>query len=484
MGELYTVGADTWQDITWSDAGGQTFIPITPFTWHYLKLYLYKPAEGSALRARIYYADGEHKPFGEVLAVAMFLPKYFPPGVDQSWITRVLQPFKATPIWEYAIVLHQALIAPPSLAAWAYDAGDAAYPRGRRLSSDDRGATWTVHPDDDHLFAIWGEPWAPPPPPLPGLNKWAVMGVVTDYVDDNLRVKAYTDVPCHLTLYYTFKQPWTHREIASRRGLSAPWETYWCYVSWIQVEQEEEGDSETHTFLIPGLVTCQWIWYRFRGTIDGKNSPSDSPIFAKHIVTPITQSFWATQDGRRQWKTAGPPDGYTTAHDAPIAEGSLLDWTYTIGQQYLMGDKYRVFRSGVVFDTSAIPAGSTISSAKIRFHLTSDNSVNDFLLTLVDGKDLDTPMVLSDYGDLLDEVTDGGHFDTFQLQPPPWTFEITFTPYGLTLIKPGGLTKLGLRSSDDILANLPTHIGEHIDIRGGDHPDPAVVPYLTVSYTP
>lgn len=95
-----------------------------------------------------------------------------------------------------------------------------------------------------------------------------------------------TDVPCHLFLFYTFNEPWTHRVTRNDRGLLVPWYTYWCYNTWIIVEQDSAGDTVHHKFHINGLVTCNHIWFRFHGTIAGVSSPSDSPIFHLHYVKP------------------------------------------------------------------------------------------------------------------------------------------------------------------------------------------------------
>jgi len=117
-------------------------------------------------------------------------------------------------------------------------------------------------------------------------DRWFPLDVQQVVNSDGYTITLTTDVAAHLFLFYTFKEPWTHRVSVNERGLLVPWWAYWCYVSWIIVEQDEPGDTLEHTFQITGLVTCNHIWFRFHGTIAGNSSPSASPIFHKHFVKP------------------------------------------------------------------------------------------------------------------------------------------------------------------------------------------------------
>jgi len=118
------------------------------------------------------------------------------------------------------------------------------------------------------------------------IPRWYPVDVQQTFTAVGVDVVLTTDVPCHLWLFYTFQEPWIHPITGRQRGLGVPWYAYWCYVTWIVVEQEEAGDTTEHTFIITGLVTCNKIWYRFHGNIGGVSSPSDSPIIYKHYVKP------------------------------------------------------------------------------------------------------------------------------------------------------------------------------------------------------
>lgn len=113
---------------------------------------------------------------------------------------------------------------------------------------------------------------------------WYPLAIAQTQVVGGYEIVLTTDRPCHLWLYWTMNPPWVHRITRLERGLSVPWDAYWCYTSWTLIEQDEDGDTTEHTFSWLGWVNCQTKYFRFHGTIGGVNSPSDSPIFWKHYL--------------------------------------------------------------------------------------------------------------------------------------------------------------------------------------------------------
>lgn len=120
-------------------------------------------------------------------------------------------------------------------------------------------------------------------------DKWFPLSLSSVPVAGGFDITLVTDVPSHLYLYWTDKEPWVHRRASVQRGLAVPWHSYWCFVVWHIIEQEEAGDTTTHTFIWRGWQVCQTKWFRFHGTIAGQPSPSDSPIFHLHytFVPPV-----------------------------------------------------------------------------------------------------------------------------------------------------------------------------------------------------
>ncbi|MBA7637555.1 hypothetical protein ES703_45200 [subsurface metagenome] len=115
-------------------------------------------------------------------------------------------------------------------------------------------------------------------------DRWYPLTIQQTTTADGFIVVLTTDVPCHLWLYWTFKVPWTHRTSAVHRGLNVPWDAYWCFVAWQKIEQDEDGDTTTHTFNWTGWEVCQTRYFRFHGTVDGQDSPSDTAILHKHYT--------------------------------------------------------------------------------------------------------------------------------------------------------------------------------------------------------
>jgi hypothetical protein len=155
---------------------------------------------------------------------------------------------------------------------------------------------------------------------------------------------------------------------------------------------------------------------------------------------------------------------YLTAHDA--ATGIFyFNSDLMIGQS--MPGSYYVWRTGLVFDTSSIPAGSVIIAAKITMRLTWDQTITDFDVVVQNGQPTypHDPIVVGDY--LYSQYSDnGGSFGTNGLGSVTSTFDINLNSTGLGWVKPGSITKLMLLSSEDIAASAP---GANNEVFGVNH---------------
>ncbi|MBA7574865.1 hypothetical protein ES708_16680 [subsurface metagenome] len=114
------------------------------------------------------------------------------------------------------------------------------------------------------------------------MNNFAVLTIAYSHTATSIIITITTNTPCHLTCYYTDKEPGSHRTSRNQRGLTLPWGVYYCFVAWQSVEQIEPGDTLTHTFEVPDWSYCQTKWFAFRGTVNEDLSPSVSPIFEYH----------------------------------------------------------------------------------------------------------------------------------------------------------------------------------------------------------
>ncbi|MBA7550193.1 hypothetical protein ES705_42701 [subsurface metagenome] len=114
------------------------------------------------------------------------------------------------------------------------------------------------------------------------LQHFAVLQVSYFHSETSIVITCTTNNPCHLTCYYTDKEPLRHATSRVVRGLSLPWGAYWCFVAWNSVEQQEAGDTLIHTFEVPDWSYCQTKWLCFRGTVGGQLSPSVSALLKHH----------------------------------------------------------------------------------------------------------------------------------------------------------------------------------------------------------
>ena len=162
------------------------------------------------------------------------------------------------------------------------DATASQYPPGKAWESNDSGVTWDEIPNTDFIFEVWG--WEPPPvsDPTPAISNWAPLSLTQPEVPECHTITVTTDIPVHLFMRWTDKKPLTHATELIRRGISLPNATRWCFVAWHEVEQEEAGDTLTHTFILCDWIVCETRYFYFIGTKQAEESPSASPIFYYH----------------------------------------------------------------------------------------------------------------------------------------------------------------------------------------------------------
>lgn len=114
------------------------------------------------------------------------------------------------------------------------------------------------------------------------MKNFAILDIAQTPIPGGISIVLTTNNPCHLTCYWTDKKPLRHYTTRTLRGLTVPWGSYYCFVAWHAVEQNEPGDTLLHTFDLNEWYYCQTRWFTFRGTVAGSESPSVGPIFEKH----------------------------------------------------------------------------------------------------------------------------------------------------------------------------------------------------------
>lgn len=154
----------------------------------------------------------------------------------------------------------------------------------------------------------------------------------------------------------------------------------------------------------------------------------------------------------------------------------------TIGQSFDAGGNYFIQRLGWIFDTTTLPANAVIFKGFVSFMLKRAILFTgvDFDITLVSGADIaDDGLVVADFGDLVDDTASMGSKNTSGLVIDTW-YNITLNALGIAAINKGGLTKFGVRSSEDITITPPASAWNLINIYATVKSDYGVK--LTVNY--
>lgn len=284
----------------------QTF-PINADT-HIASIFLnsYAPMNIPPTFCDIRATDGAGKPFGPNIDTKMRWDVPDVRGAPGTWKMYFYDDFPLLTPGQYAIVFS----APAALTEFDYyllaQEGVNHYRAGKCWISWDGGATWVRQWNRCFLFEVWG--WEPPPdpPPEPAISNWAAINLDTEYTEDTVTLVVTTDKPVHLYMRWTLTKPLLHPSEEYRRGLLIMSGTRFCFVSFHENEQEEDGDTLIHTFIKPDWPVCQTRWFYFVGQKQSIESPSASPIFHYHHVKPLPQLIFL--EPWTEWGVIPPPE--------------------------------------------------------------------------------------------------------------------------------------------------------------------------------
>lgn len=236
--------------------------------------------------------DAGGKPTGADIVHTTLSPTgedFYSPG---KWRRFDFDEFPQLAAGTYAIIL--SVPDSPDTVSYKARADETAptYALGKCWKSTDSGVTWLEVPNTDLMFQVWG--WEPPPlpPPAPVVSNWAPLELDKLHLLEAMKIIVTTDIPVHLFMRWTDKEPLTHPTELIRRGISLPYATRWCFVAFHENEQEEAGDTYVHTFVKENWPICQTRWFYFIGTKQAEEQPSASPIFHYHRAEPPTPTQW------------------------------------------------------------------------------------------------------------------------------------------------------------------------------------------------
>lgn len=189
-----------------------------------------------------------------------------------------------------------------------------------------------------------------------------------------------------------------------------------------------------------------------------------------------TGTFYALSGGTGTvWvDTEGP--GYSVGHDASVGELTGSNVEVAQSWQDLGGDYYTIKRAFLAFNTSTIPASSTIVSATLFVYVTVRSGFTGFNVDVVNSTASSTSSLFtSDYDEL--GTTAGGSSSASALTAGAYR-PITLTSTGRSWIIKSGFTKIGLRDSRDRTNNSSTTAGFMVMNGTGGN-----APYLEIEYT-
>lgn len=295
MSETYTKDCEADQRINGGQRAAQTFSPLESHLLRFVDLRISRWGYYSSVMLEIYNCGPDGLPTGDPISTRTPSPWYTKGG---KWFQVQRFPVEPVNLYQggiYAIELYPTPGDPPIPCFWNYDAGDATYPRGERLFSNDDGLTWAKYPNDDYNFAEFGDPPSPVELPQAPMKNFMITMWEQIRLYDGYRIWLATNVPAHLWLYATTLEPVVHRKTVPVRGLPGPFGGYWCYGVWYPNEQNEDGDTLYHTIDVTEWEEREIRWLIVGGTVDDARSPSIGPIVKKFNAFPPTpQGFHST----------------------------------------------------------------------------------------------------------------------------------------------------------------------------------------------
>lgn len=317
---------------------------------------------------------------------------------------------------------------------------------------------------------------------MPTLLNFSVRDISYRYLCDGFEITVTTDIPCHLYMRWTTVKPKIHVVPKYLRGIYMHGDPYFCFVAYIDNEQEEAGDTLTHTFVKHSWPVCETRWFHFWGKVAGATAPSTTAIFELHFAIE-SAVFYNSNSNRTLQATYA---SWAATHDA--VAGTILPW-HAPPQCYLyVWTRYTVTywirRSFLFFDTSTIPAGTQVGEARLDLYIlaaTATSSHGQPNIYITRGVQQD-PVLTTDYGAQLPYTAIGGLRDIRDLVTGVYN-EFPFNTTGLAFINPGGITRLCMRGEMDV-ADSPPPLGTNDIMYHSEQRGFGYRPLLTLCYPP
>lgn len=150
---------------------------------------------------------------------------------------------------------------------------------------------------------------------------------------------------------------------------------------------------------------------------------------------------------------------YATIHDASVGQASNGDVNV---QNEVFGGSYLIMRAPLIFDTSSIPSGSSISSAIYSIFPTGVTRSGDgSSATIVSFTGSTSAITVNDYDKAKWGTTSGGATLLSAMSAGAYR-DITLNATGIGYLTLGGVSGIGLRDSGDINSTVPGGINARL----------------------
>lgn len=336
-----------------------------------------------------------------------------------------------------------------------------------------------------------------------GILRFHLLTITHEQVNGSVTVTITTNAACHLYLRYSNIFPRIHRKSVVRRGLVMDWDARFCFTVYQHLEQDEDGDTFTHTFTWPGWENCHTRYFYFWGTMGGQDMVSDTPIFWIHylrlVAPPPEQTIFYSDpdpevtsvDGRvgRVW----PQQSWSQIRNgigtrAVDTLSGLIAWIRTTNPAG-WNKYYELYRAIMLLDMS-IGIGASVASAVFHFYgdYKNDTHAKNPTLNLFSSNPASNiALVPADYG-TLGTIPFGTAIAYADFLLNDWN-EINLNAQGIAHINAAlasdGIVKLGYREASwDAANNDPFYNTPNAKMAFGaldtDTADPTKRPYLEV----
>lgn len=331
------------------------------------------------------------------------------------------------------------------------------------------------------------------------LMHFVVRNVTYALTPTGVTITCYTNYPCHLYLRWTNVETQKHINPVIVRGAVAGTYIDQCFVVYYDIEQNEAGDTTTHTFTVQPWPSCETRYFYSWGTIGGVLSPSASCIFSYHRIAPPTPTTVKIYSDTTQGKTTvdgwatrfGTAETWPVRHDGPGQSKDTLSWYLALGMSaYPIPNLWRgLLRDIMTFSLLVIPAGATIQSARFALYGYTKTLTGAWTPTeaLYQSYPLtNNNLVATDYQRLYTvPLSQAISIPTFAIGAFNY---FNLNAAGLALLIPQQIVKLGLREATYDAPNIQPAWASNksFNISGfsTDYNIPTQRPYLEITYLP